>query len=154
MSPGDRRNYEFRPGNELAKFKGSPVACATLDIYEDLDYEGDMEFAVLLVDVYPVYFIDRGNIRTDFVVRDSAGKLYIVIIHCVPSIDNTICAYLQMHWYSFKNQSYKYWKELMSQSVLKLNCQENYWLILNLRLPFYQVEQEQVRMSVSEHHDE
>ena len=73
MPTGDRRNFEFRPGNDLARFDGDPIACATLDIYEDLDYEGDMIFSVLLVDVFPFYFLDRDNIRTDFIVHDPGG---------------------------------------------------------------------------------
>ena len=74
QTTGDRRNFEFRPGNEYAVFKDSPVACATLDIYEDLDFEGNMEFSVLLVDVYPFEDLARDNIRTDFVVFDTAGE--------------------------------------------------------------------------------
>ena len=70
---GDRRNFEFRLGNDLAKFEEYPVACATLDIYEDLDYEGDMLFSVLLVDVFPYDFFLRGNIQTDFLIRDTGG---------------------------------------------------------------------------------
>ena len=70
---GDRRNFEFRPGNEIAKFEDEPVACATLDIYEDLDYEGDMLFSVLLVDVFPYDIFLRGNILTDFIIHDSGG---------------------------------------------------------------------------------
>ena len=30
---------------------------------------------MVLVDVYPAYFIDRGNIFTDFVVHDSGGNV-------------------------------------------------------------------------------
>jgi hypothetical protein len=74
FSAGDRRNFEFRPGNDIAKFEEDPVACATLDIYEDLDYEGDMEFSVLLVDVFPYDIFLRGNIQTDFLIHDSGGK--------------------------------------------------------------------------------
>ena len=71
---GEGRNFEFRLGNDAAEFFGPPIACATLDIYEDLDYEGDMEFSVLLVDVYPFHYLDRDNIRTDFIIRDSGGN--------------------------------------------------------------------------------
>lgn len=74
LCSGDRRNFEFRPGNDIAKFEEAPVACATLDIYEDLDYEGDMEFSVLLVDVFPYDIFLRGNIQTDFIIRDTGGK--------------------------------------------------------------------------------
>ena len=75
-SIGDRRNFEFRPGNDIAKFEESPIACATLDIYEDLDYEGDMEFSVLLVDVLPLDVFGRGNIQTDFLIHDPGGETH------------------------------------------------------------------------------
>lgn len=76
---GDRRNFEFRPGNDLAEFDGSPLACATLDIYEDLDYEGVMDFMVVLVDVYPFYFLQRDNFATRFIVEDPAGTVIYVV---------------------------------------------------------------------------
>lgn len=33
-----------------------------------------MEFSVLLVDVFPYDIFLRGNIQTDFIIRDTGGK--------------------------------------------------------------------------------